>query len=255
MLLQATGDVTLAAAPDMASSSSKTTSKSRSLLSSTTTQTSQSSDTAKVTELVANGALEIVSGKNINSQGSRVLAQGSVLLDAQGDVLLDVATNSTTQTNQTSKRKLGLSFSGDGLFIGSRSEQAGKAGDQTQNVVSTLIGDQVVVRSQDTVTLASTQAAAIGEEGALLLLAKDIKDKDVSNTTQQTSASQSQSSSQGSSIGVGISEKFTQLTISTNQSEGSQNSQSTQNKETTIKAQNRTLSSAQTSCLLAQCYK
>ena len=201
VLLQATGDVTLAAARDTASSSSKTTRKSRGLLSSstTTTQTSQSSDTAKVTELVANGDLQIVSGKDINSQGSQVLAEGSVLLDAQGDVLLDVATNSTTQTKQTSKKKSGLSFSGGGLFIGSRSQQAGKAGDQTQNVASTLIGDQVVVRSQDTVTLAATQAAATGEEGTLLVLAKDIKDKEVANTTQQTSTSQSQSS--GISIG------------------------------------------------------
>jgi hypothetical protein len=58
-------------------------------------------------------------------------------------------------------------------------QQAGHAGDQTQNVASTLIGDQVVVRAQGTVTLAGTQAAATGEDGTLLVLAQDIKDKDV----------------------------------------------------------------------------
>jgi hypothetical protein len=57
-------------------------------------------------------------------------------------------------------------------------QQAGNAGDQSQNIASTLIGDQVVVRSQGTVTLAGTQAAATGEDGTLLVLAQDIKDKE-----------------------------------------------------------------------------
>jgi hypothetical protein len=36
----------------------------------------------------------------------------------------------------------------------------------------------VVVRSQGTVTLAATQAAGTGEDGTLLVLAQDIKDKE-----------------------------------------------------------------------------
>jgi hypothetical protein len=36
----------------------------------------------------------------------------------------------------------------------------------------------VVVRLQGTVTLAGTQAAATGEDGTLLVLAQDIKDKE-----------------------------------------------------------------------------
>ena len=58
-------------------------------------------------------------------------------------------------------------------------QQVGNAGDQSQNVASTLIGDQVVVRSQGTVTLAAAQAAATGEVGTLLVQAQDIKDKEV----------------------------------------------------------------------------
>jgi len=105
-------------------------------------------------------------------------------------------------------------------------------------LTSSLEANTVQLEAQNNITLTGAEITA----NTASLTAIDGQVSLVAAQTTQTT--QSAYSSQGSSIGVGIQQgKGVQLTLSANQSEGTQNSQSTQHKETVIKAQNLTLNS------------
>jgi hypothetical protein len=105
-------------------------------------------------------------------------------------------------------------------------------------LTSSLEANTVQLEAQNNITLTGAKITA----NTASLTAIDGQVSLVAAQTTQTT--QSAYSSQGSSIGVGIQQgKGVQLTLSANQSEGTQNSQSTQHKETVIKAQNLTLNS------------
>ena len=131
-----------------------------------------------------------------------------------------------------------IANAGVSISLGQSSSQSSQTSSTSTALTSRLEANTVQLEAQNNITL---RGADIIAKTATL---KAIDGKVSLLSAQTTQTTQSESSSQGSSIGVGISgEKGTQLTISANQAQGTQNSQSTQNQETVINAQNLTLSS------------
>jgi len=131
----------------------------------------------------------------------------------------------------------GIANGGVSISFGQSSSQSTQTSTTSTALTSSLEANTVQLEAQNNISLTGAEitantASLTAIDGQVSLVA-----------AQNTQTTQSESSSQGSSIGLGISKKGVQLTISANQAEGTQNSQSTQNKETVIKAQNLTLNS------------
>jgi filamentous hemagglutinin len=165
----------------------KTTSKGLLSSSTTTTRNSSASTTALGSSFEGN-SVAITAGQDLSVKGSNVLADQNVQLNAGGNVNIEAAQNTQSQSSFRQTTKSGLMSSGGiGFTVGSRMQSVDGQGQSTTAAGSTVgsTGGNVTINAGKTYT--QTGSDVLTPKGDIAITAKTVNITEARETGSQSS--------------------------------------------------------------------
>jgi len=175
------------------------------LKSKTTTSRDTIASTSVVGSNLTGGTVAMVSGKDINVQGSTVLGEGAVNLAASNNLTIAAVADSHQETHSVAVKKSGLTggFSAGVISVGvGKSSSAGQSSVDQVGQVGAIVGSTEGNARLQAGEKLSVVASDIGAGKDLTLIGKNVELTAAQETSVEKSAQQSKSS--GFAVGITV---------------------------------------------------